>query len=128
MEAVILLSLVILVLVATPIAFIWGWTLWLMRREQRDRSASLSFAGFLFATAAALLAGATLAYAGSIGFPCFDPRLIEMERCGLALGVLAVTLSALGTARPNLIRWQSLASSCGMFLFCLGSILCIRIA
>ncbi|HEX3821642.1 MAG TPA: hypothetical protein VHW45_15010 [Candidatus Sulfotelmatobacter sp.] len=84
----------------------------------------LSFLGFLFATASALLATITLSRAySSGGFPFRDPRLLMMDLSGIALSVTAITLSALGTARSNLLRWQALWSSCGMFLFWIVSLL-----
>ena len=101
---------------ATPVLLVWGWVRWMRRAEDRDGSAVLSFAGFLFATLSALLAAGTVAYAQSFGgFPYYDPRLMKIDLGGIALSIVAVTLSALGTARANLLRWQALGSSCGMF-------------
>jgi hypothetical protein len=99
-------------------SFDLGRVLWVSRPDKRDRSTILSFAGFLFATASGLLA--ILAFAYSIwigGFPYYDPRLLKIYLCGLGLSLMGITLSGLGTARPNMLRWHALGSSIGMLLF-----------
>jgi hypothetical protein len=102
---------------AAPTLLIWGWVRWMRRPGGRDNSTILSFVGFLFATASALLAVSAMAYAYSIrGFPYYDPRLLKIYLGGLGLSLVGITLSALGTARPNLLRWHALGSSTGMLL------------
>ncbi len=104
--------------VMTPILLIWGWTCWIRSGEKRDRSILLSFAGFLFVTASALVATSAVAYASWIrGFAYYDPRLLKIYAGGLVLSLVGVMLSALGAARPNVLRWQALGSSIGMLLF-----------
>jgi hypothetical protein len=103
---------------AAPTLLIWGWVRWLSRPDVRDRSAILSFAGFLFATTSALLAISAFAYSIWIGgFPYYDSRLLKIYFFGLFLSLIGITLSGLGTARPNMIRWHALGSSIGMLLF-----------
>jgi hypothetical protein len=103
---------------AAPTLLIWGWVRWVSRPGGRDGSTILSFAGFLFATASALLAISAFAYSIWIGgFRYYNPRLLRIYLCGLLLSTLAITLSALGTARSNMLRWHALGSSIGMLLF-----------
>jgi len=115
---VLLVTAVVGGIAMVPALVIWGWIRWMQRPEEQDRSTILSFAGFLFATASALLAASAIAYAYSIrGFPYYDPRLLKIDLAGLGLSLVGITLSALGTVRPNLLRWHALGSSIGMLLF-----------
>lgn len=103
---------------AAPILLVWGWARWIHRSTERDSSTILSFAGFLFATTSVLLAASSIAYSVWIGgFRHYDPRLLRIYMCGLALSLLGITLSALGTARPNMIRWHALGTSIGALMF-----------
>lgn len=108
---------------AAPTLLVWGWVRWISHPGRRDQSAALSFAGFLLATASALLAIAAIVYSFFIGgFPHYDRRLLAVDVCGVGLSLLGVMLSGLGTARVNLIRWQSVGCSVGTLLFWIASI------
>lgn len=88
------------------------------RSAKTGNAAILSFAGLLFATTSALLAGGAILYSFWIGgFPYYDPRLLKIYFFGIVLSLPAITLSALGAARKNLLRWHALGSSAGIFLF-----------
>jgi hypothetical protein len=103
---------------AAPVSLIWGWVRWANRSTKTGNAAILSFAGLLFATTSALLAGGAILYSFWIGgFPYYDPRLLKIYFFGIVLSLPAITLSALGAARKNLLRWHALGSSAGIFLF-----------
>jgi hypothetical protein len=103
---------------AAPVSLIWGWVRWANRSAKTGNAAILSFAGLLFATTSALLAGAAILYSFWIGgFPHYDPRLLKIYFFGIVLSLPAITLSALGAARKSVLRWHALGSSAGMFLF-----------
>jgi hypothetical protein len=60
----------------TPVALIWAWISWARQPRQRTIPASLSLTGFVFATASAVLATSSVAYAQVHHFrftiPCFS--------------------------------------------------------
>ena len=114
----VLFGTLLVVGMATPGLLVWGWVRWLNRPNERARPILLSFAGFVFATASALLALSTIAYSYSIGgFPFYDPRLLKIFGVGLLLSVIAVALSSLGAVRSNFLRWHALWGSLGTLMF-----------
>jgi hypothetical protein len=67
----------------TPVALIWGWTRWARQPRQRTVPALLSLIGFVLATASAILAVSSVAYAQVHHFPYYDPLRWHALICGL---------------------------------------------
>jgi hypothetical protein len=112
----IVLLLVLAIFIGLPSVMIWGWVRWARFKVQRVGSI-LSFAGFVLANAAALLAVGTALYAHAIrGFPFYDSRLLKIYLLGLGLSFLGIVCALLGAVRPNVLRWHAPISSIGMFL------------
>jgi hypothetical protein len=101
-----------------PVMLIWGWVRWFKRREAIDRPFFLALIGFILSTASALLAIASVAYAGSIhGFSYYDPRLLRIYRWGGLLSLGGMVLGFTGSSRPNSLRWQAPLAGLGMLAF-----------
>ncbi|MBZ5520769.1 MAG: hypothetical protein LAP21_00785 [Acidobacteriia bacterium] len=114
---VVLMLLMIAAYIGVPVILVWGWLRWLRRPRERNPFAALSLAGFVFASASALLAVGGVLYSGAIGgFPFYDPRLMRIYGYGLLLSLGAFVLSIPGMWRQNLLRWHAPGLSFGMLL------------
>ncbi len=101
----------------TPVALIWGWTRWTRQRKQRTVPAILSLIGFLFATASAVVAASSVAYAQVHHFPYYDPLLLRIFRWGVLLSLVGVLFGIGGVWRPDPLRWHAPICGLGMFAF-----------
>jgi len=73
---------------------------------QKDLSSIAALAGFVLATASALIAVWLRSYGYATGgFPHNDPLLIEGFRTGLALSAAALLFSLIGLRPPSRMRW-----------------------
>ncbi|MGA6986699.1 MAG: hypothetical protein WBZ01_11655 [Terriglobales bacterium] len=102
---------------ASPIVLVWGWLRWVRLPKLRTVASTLSFAGFLLATASALLAVATMAYAQVHHFPYYDPLLLRIFRWGALLSLGGIVFGIGGVWRPNSLRWHAPASAVCMLTF-----------
>jgi hypothetical protein len=101
------------VLVATgyfvaPIVLIWGWARWINLAKLRTVPSILSLTGFVLATASALLAISSIAYAQTLhGFQFYDPRLMRIFRWGVLLSLGAIVFGLGGVWRSSAVRWHA---------------------
>jgi len=108
--------------IALPVGIVWGWFRWARGGQQLTLSSILSLVGFTCATAAAMLASGSLAYAHAIGgFPFFDPLLLRIYRLGGSLSLAGVAFALGGIWRHSLLRWHASFCSVGMLLFWLAA-------
>lgn len=118
------------VLVATgyfvlPIALIWGWARWTNLAKLRTAASILSLAGFVLATASALLAVSSIAYGQLIhGFRFYDPGAMRIFRWGFLLSLGAIVFGLGGVWRPSSLRWHAPAAAIGTLAFWLMAAEC----
>ena len=109
--------LIVIGYLVTPVALIWGWTGWVRQPRQRTVPAILSLTGFVFATASAVLAASSVAYAQVHHFPFYDPLLLRIFRWGSLLSLAGILFGIGGAWRPGPLRWQAPACGLGMLAF-----------
>ncbi len=109
--------LIIIGCLVTPVALIRGWTGWARQPMQRSVPAIPSLAGFVFATASAVLAGSSVAYAQVHHFPFYDPLLLRIFRWGGLLSLMGILFGIGGAWRPGPSRWQAPVCGLGMLAF-----------
>ena len=103
---------------ASPILLIWGWLRWISFPKLRTAPSILSFAGFILATASALLAVSSTAYSVVIRrFPYYDPLLMRIFGLGILLSLGGIVFGIGGVWRPNSLRWHAPASAVCMLTF-----------
>ncbi|SRR5258708_4723003 len=118
----VLLTLYVCALIGSPVLLIQGWVRWSKRMQPRTLPASLSLAGFIFATASALLVVGSLVYSQSIGgFPFYDPRLLRIYRWGLSLSFCGIVFAVGGMWRPGPLRWHAVLCAVGTLVFWVGA-------
>jgi len=110
-----------------PTTLVLGWARWINQRPRLwTISSALSFVGFLFASASALLALCVILYAEGGGFehtgnnPVYSPSTSPLYRCvrqGVALSLLGIACSIGGVWRRSPFRWQAPASAVGTLVF-----------
>lgn len=93
--------LVVIGYFVTPVALIWGWTRWTRQPKQRAVPAILFLTGFVFATASAVLAVSSVAYAQVHHFSYYDPLLLRIFRCGGLLSLAGIIFGIGGMWRPG---------------------------
>ena len=101
----------------SPTMLIWGWTRWAMSPKLRTIASVLSLVGFVFATASALLAISSIAYAEIHHFSYYDPLLLRIFRWGVLLSFCGVVFGIGGVWKPSSLRWHAPVSGLGMLLF-----------
>jgi hypothetical protein len=102
---------------ASPIVLVWGWTRWALVPKLHTATSTLSLIGLILATASALLAVATMAYAQIHRFPYYDPLLLRIFRWGGLLSLGGIVFGIGGVWRPNSLRWHAPASAVCMLTF-----------
>jgi hypothetical protein len=101
-----------------PIVMIWGWVRWSKPIQPGTLLTTLSFIGFLLATASGLLAISSVMYAHAIGgFRFYDPLLLRIYRWGGLFSLAGTVFALVGIWRPGPLRWHALVSALGTFLF-----------
>jgi hypothetical protein len=106
-----------------PTALVWGWVRW-MKQQPRlwTISSTLSFVGFLLASASALFALGMIHYALAGWFehtsntPNFSLFFRWMQR-GEVLSLAAFAFAVGGVFQRSSIRWQAPASAIGTLAF-----------
>ena len=74
-------------------------------------------AGFVLATASALLAVSTIAYAQIHHFPYYDPLLLRIFRTGALLSLGGIAFGISGVWRPSSTRWYAPTSAVATLAF-----------
>ena len=116
--SVVAVLLLVFFYVVVPAVTIWGWTRWIRRPKSWDFASLSSLVAFILATASALLAASSIAYAHAIeGFRYYDPRLLRIFWWGFLLSLGAFLFSLGGVWRRNTLRWHALACAIGMVFF-----------
>ena len=110
-----------------PVMLVWGWTRWFKRRPRIwNPPSTLSFVGFLFASASGFLAALVITYGSFGGFehtgslPYYSPNYGLFYRCvggGEILSLLALVLTLSGMFRSSPLRWQAPLSAVGTLAF-----------
>jgi hypothetical protein len=122
MNQIIFVLFVIGVYVALPGVMIWGWTLWVKRREPRTAFSTLSLIGFTLASVSGLLAISATLYARAVGgFSFYDPSLMKIYRWGALLSVTAMVFAIIGLWRPSSLRWHAPVCAAGTLVFWLAA-------
>jgi len=103
--------------VVSPPMLIWGWARWLGRPKERSVSSILSFIGFILATAAAVLAVLSVAYAQVHHFPFYDPLLLRIIRWGALLSLVGFLFGISGVWRASSLRWHTPVCALGTLAF-----------
>jgi hypothetical protein len=104
--------------IGAPTLLVWGWLRWMQRPKQRTLCPNLSLAGFLFATASALLAVTSVMYSFGVGgFRYYDPRLLKIFRWGILLSLTGILFGISGVWRPSSLRWHAPASAVVTLIF-----------
>ena len=109
--------LIVLGYLVTPIVLIWGWARWTREPRQRTVPAILSLVGFILATASAILALGSVAYAQVHHFPYYDPLLLRIFRWGGLLSIVGILFGIGGVWRPGSLRWHAPLCGVGMLAF-----------
>ena len=118
MFAWILFLIAIVTFLAVPVLIVWGWVRWSKNRIPRTIFSTLSFVGFCFATASALLGLFTRLYAQFIrSFPFYDPTLMRIYAWGGLLSLAAILFAIAGVWRQGPLRWHAPTCALGTLLF-----------
>jgi len=118
MSATVALLLAFAIYIALPAMVIWGWARWAKRAKQWMFFPILSLIGFAFATMSGLFAIWSVHYAHAIGgFPFYDPLLLRFYRWGALLSATGFLFALIGVWKPSSLRWHSLVSASGTFMF-----------
>jgi hypothetical protein len=110
-------SLATLGYVVGPVALVWGWVRWVRHPKLWKVTSVFSLFGFLLATASALLAISSVAYARVHYFPYYDPLLMRILRLGALLSMAGFAFAIGGVWRKNVLRWFAVASAVGTIAF-----------
>jgi hypothetical protein len=102
---------------STPVVLFMGWRRWLRRPSPQSLLSLLSLAGFVLASASAVLAIGTVLYSLTTGgFRFYDPTLLKLYRSGLLLGLGGLVFALVGVWNRNSLRWHAPALSLSMLL------------
>jgi len=110
-------ALMLLGYVVAPISLAWGWTLWAVQPKLKTVTSILSLTGFVFATASAMLAVATAAYAQVHRFAYYDPLLLRTFRWGTLLSLAGAFFAISGLWRKSSLRWHAPVSALATLAF-----------
>lgn len=119
--------LIVLAYIAAPVMLFWGWVRWTIHRPRTwTVPSTLSFAGFVCASASALLALCVICYGASGGFQnnpgmsTYSPDYRLFYRCiaiGAALSALGMIVGIGGVWRKNQLRWHAPVSAIATLAF-----------
>ena len=109
--------LFVLAYVLAPVTLIWGWVRWVRLPKIKTATSLLSLAGFGLASASALLALLSAAYAQVHVFRFYDPELMRIFRWGFLLSTAGFVFGIGGVWRKSSLRWYALASAVGTLAF-----------
>ena len=106
----------------SPAILIWGWARWLRQPKLRTIPATLSLVSFVLATASALLAISSIAFAQVHHFRYYDPLLLRIFRWGTLLSLGGIAFGTGGVWRRSSLRWHAPVSAFGTLAFWLVAI------
>jgi hypothetical protein len=116
--------LIVLGYLVAPTMLVWGWARWIKEPPRLwTISSTLSFIGFLLASASGLFALWVIFYGSSGGFERL-PDYSFFYWCiarGAVLSLLAIAFAIGGVWQRNSLRWQAPASAVGTFAFWLAA-------
>jgi hypothetical protein len=100
-----------------PTLLVWGWLRWLGKPRVWTVLSVLSLISFVLATASALLALSTIAYAQVHHFPYYDPLLLRIFRSGALLSLGGIVFGVVGVGQSSPLRWHAPASAMVTLVF-----------
>jgi hypothetical protein len=103
--------------VVAPVSLAWGWARWAVQPKLRTVASILSLTGFVLATASAMLAVATTAYAQVHRFPYYDPLLLRIFGWGTLLSLVGTFFAICGLWRKSSLRWHAPVSALATLAF-----------
>lgn len=104
--------------VGMPIVTVWGWFRWGKERLPHTIVAGLSYVGFWLATASALLAVSSVAYALKTGgLAYYLPSFFRIVAWGFRISLIAAVLAMAGIWRKSPLRWHATFCSLGMLFY-----------
>ena len=109
--------LFVLSYLVAPAALAWGWARWTGRPKVWTISSTLSFVGFLLASASAVLAMSTVVYASNGGFETSYSFFYRVVGRGAVISLLATIFAIGGVWRQGSLRWQAPAGAIGTLAF-----------
>jgi hypothetical protein len=109
--------LVVMGVVVAPVMLTWGWIRWVKLPKVKTVWGILSLAGFMLATASALLAIAGLAIANVDWFAYYDPKLMQILVWGVTVSLAGLLFAGGGVWRKSPLRWHALVSAFGTLCF-----------
>jgi hypothetical protein len=121
-ESILVWAYAVIIWFGVPAAIIWGWARWSIQKKKLTTLSAFSLAGFIMATASAILAIVSVAYANMGGdFAFFDPRLLRIYYWGGILSLAGILFGLVGVWRGNSLRWHAPLCAFGMLVFWLMS-------
>src|SRR5258708_23197989 len=104
-----------------PLMVVWGWTRWAARPRLRTLASNSSLLGFILATASAVLAISSIAYAQVHHFPYYDPLLLRIFAWGALLSIAGIGFGIGGVLQANSLRLHPTVSAACMLVFLIVS-------
>jgi len=101
-----------------PAVVLWGWVRWFKRPKPGTSFPTLSFVGFVFATASMVLAFLAILYANFIDrFAYYDPRLMRIFLLGFVLSIASSAFGIAAVRGKNQLGWHALGCGVANLLF-----------
>src|SRR5260370_30875219 len=101
-----------------PLLVAWGLIRWAAPPKLRTLASNSSLVGFILATASAVLAVSSVAYAQVHHFPYYDPLLLRIFAWGALLSIAGIGFGIGGVWQANSLRWHAPVSRACMLVFC----------
>jgi hypothetical protein len=106
------------IMLCAPVALVWGWLRWWKQVKTMNLFSIASLAGFALATASALLAVSTAAYAKAIGgMLFFNLALSRIYLTGLLFSLSGLVFGIVGLWKTNPLRWHAPFCAAGTLIF-----------
>jgi hypothetical protein len=103
---------------ASPIMLAWGWIRFAKLPRLGTGGSIFSLIGLILATASAVLAISSIAYAAANrGFPYHDPRLTRILLWGIFLSLGAIFLGTVGVGPRTSPLWHAPVSGACLLIF-----------
>jgi hypothetical protein len=101
-------TLMVVGFLASPVMLVWGWIRFAKLPNLGTGGSIFSLIGLILATASAVLAVSSIAYAVTIrGFPYYDPRLMRIFRWGIFLSLGGILFGTVGIGPRTSARWHA---------------------
>lgn len=107
-------SLLVSLVLVTPLLLIWGWVRWSRTTQSRSFSSKAALVSFSLATASAVLAiiACVMVFA-----TLHDLLFVVICDVGLAFSIGGMVCGLLGMERPSSLRWHAPLCSAGTLFF-----------